>query len=673
MLRILRGASSQTRALVTFVAAVLLPAIALAIAGLHTIGQERTGAEAQIARMLDDATRRAAGELRQELDWWQQGINDWPVGPIDLKSVSPRLREALTTPGAAVVVTFTPQTLTVEPPVQVLHLLSAGREVADPPLSVLRADAVSRELSGTSRRDPYRKLLEVDHGTAARPWLLQREAQLAEATGRETDASRAYRELSRLTGGLMGSLPADLVGRWGLCSMLQRSGPPDEASNATLRLYGDLVAGTWMIERTRYSFYSARAREWLAQAPAARREEVSRLATIEKNKQALTDAVEQLVKDVRAGGGSTPGRPSVSEGAIFVFWRARAAEQPVQALAVSSSYVSSSILPHAFSSAGLTEIGLSLATQDGKQVFPAADVAPRLIGEAGRVDVLVQGSSWRLEARPRNIDVMRHNLQRSQRLYIAMLLLMVLSIGFGVVTSVRTLQEQFEVARLKSDFASAVSHQFRSPLTGIRQLTEMLGAGRVPTEGRKAEYYGMILEEVDRLSAMVENVLGFARIKEGQGTRPFEEVDTTSWLCDMVDRLRRSPAMAGASIVSSIPDGLPRVEIDRDALERAIGNLIDNAIKYSPETRTAWIDAESDGKQISIHVRDKGIGIEEADRPHLFERFYRGRAKAVQAVAGTGLGLSLVHEVVSAHGGQLSVHSCPGQGSTFTICIGRVA
>ena len=117
----------------------------------------------------------------------------------------------------------------------------------------------------------------------------------------------------------------------------------------------------------------------------------------------------------------------------------------------------------------------------------------------------------------------------------------------------------------------------------------MLGSGRVPTEERKAGDLPNDSEEVTRLSAMVENVLGFARLRDKVGARTLEEVETSAWLREVVERFRHSPAAAGATVVASIPDGLPRLSIDRDAFARAIGNLIDNAVKYSPETKTAWI------------------------------------------------------------------------------------
>ena len=668
-----RRLSVHTRALVTFLVAVLLPALALSIAGLRTVSQERRAAEAQLVRTLDDAVRRAASGLRQEFEWWQQQAGDLPAGSLDLESVPSRLREALTTPGAAVVVTIDQQVVRADPPGQLLYVPACTACAVDPPPAIVEADAAAARGSIAESRGVYRRLLAANSTAAVRPYLLQRIARLDEAAGHAAAAARAYGELSRLPDAAIGPVPASLAGRWGLVSVQQRTGPPGEASDAAFEFYRDLVGGRWTIEKTLYAFYSANIREWLARAPSGKALDLNHVIALEARKQPLAIAVERLAEGMRASGDTTPRLLPTPGGDAFVFWRQRSGNAPARALVVSPEHAASAILPSVLSSAAHEDVGIAVFAADGRQVFPASGGVRPGQDFAASTQTQIQGGIWRLEAWPRDPEAMQSALRRNQRLYVGMLLLMVLSIGFGIFTSVRTLRTQLEVARLKSDFASAVSHEFRSPLTGIRQLTEMLGSGRVPTEARKAEYYAMILEEVTRLSAMVENVLGFARLRDRDGARKLEEVETSAWLREVVERFRHSPAAAGATVVASIPDGMPRVSIDREAFARAIGNLLDNAIKYSPDTRTAWIEARSDSGTIEIQVRDQGIGIDEADRPQLFERFVRGRGDAVQAVPGTGLGLSLVKEVVTAQGGEVCVESRPGGGSTFTIRIGSIA
>lgn len=177
----------------------------------------------------------------------------------------------------------------------------------------------------------------------------------------------------------------------------------------------------------------------------------------------------------------------------------------------------------------------------------------------------------------------------------------------------------------------------------------------------------MILRETNRLSGLVENVLGFARIADRAERYRFEMADSGAWLKEVVGRFRQSPSARDTTVVDSIPEGLPLLSIDGDALGQAVCNLLDNAVKYSPGCRSVWIEAAPDGEDVVIRVRDQGIGISPEDQERLFERFHRGRHPAARRVPGTGLGLSLVREVVSAHRGELTFTSRPGSGTTFSI------
>jgi signal transduction histidine kinase len=451
--------------------------------------------------------------------------------------------------------------------------------------------------------------------------------------------------------------------------MAQKAGPPDEALGAAVLFHEDLVGGRWVLEKTRYLYYTGQVRRWLASASSSPLSaDVGRIDALEARKRALTEAVELLTQRLRETGDAHDAVMATPHGGALVFWRSQSPAGRGMALVLSGSFVTASILANALALAAPLGVNLAAATRVGDIAFrPPLATA----GDAGTMgisqDVEISRIAWRLQAWPRDVEALRRDQRRSQSLYMSMLALMVVSLGFGVATSVRTLRKQLEIARLKSDFASAVSHEFRSPLTGIRQLAEMLKTGRVASDQRKTEYYSMILEEVDRLSSMVENVLGFARLRDRSCATAFDATDMTAWLADVIERFRRSPAATNATIMASIPDGLPRLAIDREALARAVGNLVENAIKYSPGSRTAWVEADAAGGGVVIRVRDEGIGIDDADRPRLFERFYRGHGEHVQAVAGSGLGLSLVKEVVTAHGGHVAMESEPGKGTTFTI------
>ena len=159
-------------------------------------------------------------------------------------------------------------------------------------------------------------------------------------------------------------------------------------------------------------------------------------------------------------------------------------------------------------------------------------------------------------------------------------------------------------------------------------------------------------------------------MEDGRKEYRLERVETDGWLRRVADEFQQTPAAQGKKVEVSVPDGLPPLMMDSQAMAGAIHNLLDNAVKYSPGRDTVWLDAAAtaDRAGIAISVRDEGVGIPSDEQRHLFERFFRGHRLA-DTVAGTGLGLSLVKHVVSAHGGEISVASTPGTGTTVTIVL----
>jgi len=244
---------------------------------------------------------------------------------------------------------------------------------------------------------------------------------------------------------------------------------------------------------------------------------------------------------------------------------------------------------------------------------------------------------------------------------------MVALLTFGAYLVVRTVRAELAIAQMKADFVSTVSHEFRSPLAGIMQLGEMLRDGRLKDEQHRQNYYDMIVCEAQRLRRLVENVLDFSRMEDGRKRYHLQPFGPAAWLQQVAEDFQSEVARAGYSLQTNIPDDLPAAVGDQQALTTAVHNLLDNAVKYSLESRTVWLEVRANGDGLSISVRDKGAGIREEDRPHIFERFFRGGGGLAQQVKGVGLGLSLVQHVVAAHGGSVDFESKEGEGSTFTI------
>jgi len=238
---------------------------------------------------------------------------------------------------------------------------------------------------------------------------------------------------------------------------------------------------------------------------------------------------------------------------------------------------------------------------------------------------------------------------------------------FGLVLSIRAVTHELELSKMKSDFVSTISHEFKSPLTSIRQISEMLQSDRLPSEERRHKYYDVLVDQSERLSFLIDNILDFSKLEEGKRKFEFEMVDIEILLKGIVETFQHRTRHEGFSIGMKIEHPLPTIEIDRSAMTQAISNILDNAIKFSGRKKEIVLHAFQEAEYVNISVQDFGVGIKTEDMDKIFERFYRGGDELTRTVKGSGLGLTLVKQIVEAHHGSVHVDSKPGEGSTFTI------
>jgi signal transduction histidine kinase len=239
----------------------------------------------------------------------------------------------------------------------------------------------------------------------------------------------------------------------------------------------------------------------------------------------------------------------------------------------------------------------------------------------------------------------------------------------GVLLVSRTVVHEMEVLKIKSDFVSSVSHEFKTPLTSIKALTERLLEGKVHQRAKIMEYVSIIAEDTKRLTRLVGNLLDFSKIEEGRREYELEETDTAAWLGETVESYRKEILRKGVQIRLRLADALPRVMIDKTAMAQAVRNLLDNAVKFSPGKKEIDVTAETDRGNVLIQVRDYGVGISKDEMGKIFEKFYQGKEAAQCPGRGTGLGLTLVKHTVEGHGGSVVVSSKGGEGSTFTLIL----
>ena len=249
------------------------------------------------------------------------------------------------------------------------------------------------------------------------------------------------------------------------------------------------------------------------------------------------------------------------------------------------------------------------------------------------------------------------------------------------VTTVRETQDKLEESlsaqqrangdlekldRTKTEFLSIVSHEFRTALTGIQGFSELIRDGGLEPDELRA-YGGYIFNDADRVNRLIGDMLDLDRMESGRMSIRMADVDINEVLSDTVAR-----AATASSMVDFKPDFDPRLPIvtgDRDRLVQVVSNLVSNAVKYSPEGGTVTISSRAEGGYALITVADTGLGIPPDEIVHVFERFRRVRSGAAQSIAGTGLGLTIVKQIVEMHGGKIWVESAVGHGSAFHFTI----
>ncbi len=222
---------------------------------------------------------------------------------------------------------------------------------------------------------------------------------------------------------------------------------------------------------------------------------------------------------------------------------------------------------------------------------------------------------------------------------------------------------------LKSEFISNVSHELKTPLSIISMFGEMLANGRVKGPEQATEYAEIIWRESVRLGRLIDNVLDFAKIERGMGVYEFADADVGEVVDRAIELVGRRLQAANMTLEVEIEPDLPPVKLDQNAFTLAVLNLIDNAIKYAAEGKKIELRLLRDGDRIALRVRDWGPGIVPEEQEQIFERFYRARAVRLKPIRGSGIGLALVRHIAKAHGGDVTVTSAPGQGSTFELWL----
>jgi signal transduction histidine kinase len=614
--------------LAIFVAVALVSAAALAWLIWLLLQQDKTVEMQRRRDRLEQLTDRAAAVM-------QSALAD--------------LDRAATPPSGVVFVTFREKEIVVKPDGGLLYY----PEIPPFPEAPINrfADGEQAEFA----RDDLQSAVAVYERLAAtadsaiRAGALVRLARVYRNMKKPASALGAYSQLLEISDIPVSGLPAGLIAREGRASVFSEQRRSKDLRDEAEAFRRELQTGRWQLTRAQFEFYLSEAESWRSGEDHAEpdRDSVARAEAVEwlwKNRNSAGPQIRRLIDPT--------GSPA--------FVSSRLTTDGLTAVIAGPSWLESvcrEALPEA-------SFRCALSDADGRVIVgeaPPAQSAAVRTAAASRLPWTLHVSS--IGDRSESNSSPRRNLL----LWVAAVLTVVWSTGAAFI--VRAIGREARVAQLQSDFVAAVSHEFRSPLSSLCQISELLAGDRLNSDDVRRQAYGVLGRESERLRRLVEELLDFQRLEAGAVVYHFEQIDLSALLQSIVSDFQQRVTSEGFLIELRSSDDATQVWADREALSRAITNLLDNAVKYSPEHRTVWVELASSDNRVSIAVQDRGLGIPLGEQRRIFDRFVRGAESKARRIKGAGIGLAMVERIVEAHGGEIRLTSQPGEGSRFTLSI----
>ena len=616
--------AGPAKLLAVFVLLAGIPLGALGWLGWRLLEQDRA-LENQRER---DRLENAAGLLERELD---RSLASWEG-----------LLPAGTAPPGGVLIVFDSRGVLRQQGMRMLYYPRVSSVPEAPAALFADAEALEFRENGFSKATAAYRRLALSRDHAVRAAALMRLARSLRKQNQIQEAIAAYGELAASGETIVAGSPAELLARRERIELLGTIGDEGAAKHEAELLASALSAGRYLIDRPTFEFYSDSAPQ--------------PLSTL-----ALASAVEALWPSWQQQPTGRAGWTG-DGGAFASVWSAQPARGVVreEEWRHGSAIVASVETLAAATENAARSLGVRMALED-----PSGRPSWRGIPARG----MIVTKTFRETGLPWTIRVVASNPTAASEISASRRKLM--ETGFGLMVLViaaagylvfRAVSRELSVARLQSDFVAAVSHEFRSPLTAMRHLTEMLEEGETPPD-RMPLYFRALGKETRRLQGMVESLLDFGRMEAGR--RKYHMEDTTAVeLSRQVVEEFSSPRLELHA--TSEPQ---QIHGDREALTLALRNLLDNAMKYSPESSPVSVSVERHNGFAGISVQDQGAGIPKGEQRDVFRKFVRGSSARTLNVKGTGIGLAMARQIVKAHGGRLELASEPGHGSRFTILL----
>lgn len=490
-------------------------------------------------------------------------------------------------------------------------------------------------------------------------WLkalaLSRTARCLQKMGQLREAQQAYHMLSTQYGDLYDPFhrPYAIIARLELNDLAITQG--DSSPQPLLDLYNDLVQGRWELSAEQMDYFLARLKENVKEPHLHETEYLNHLE--------LARAIEG---GFRHQGPLQPNQVythAVARGEtnyqiFYTSLQSGSEQEHLLGFAVNLNWVESNLLPQCRSELGMDgSFGITLKTTQ----------SATLPGNPSEVIVTFKTlfPFWGLSALTTLSKAQQTIARREMLVFIGAILLVLSMLGLGVFLLIRDASRETKLARLRGDFVSGVSHELKTPLTLIRLYGEMLLYGQDLREEERRNYYQIITGEGERLTHLIEKVLDFSRIDRGLKQYNLKEGDLAPIVGRTVELYGQYLIRQGFSIETNLAAELPPVRFDPEAVSQALLNLMDNAARYSGQSRFIALRLSCANDKVIFEVEDHGPGIPASERPKIFDQFYRGPNSAGKG--GYGLGLYLVKHIMDAHGGNIELESEVGRGSLFRL------
>jgi signal transduction histidine kinase len=633
------------RLLTLFLVSTLVPAVALVWLGWRMLELDRTVARQHLHDRLERSADVIAASIEHELETIDEQLPAW------LKSPPDRFKSQ-----GVVVASFTAAGLETTGGAPLLYTASRSLRAEPPPAVWAPGETLEfRGLDYDGAAAAFRALTRSEDA-AVRAGALVRLARVLRKSNKPADALEAYAALAELGSVPVAGEPAALVARTARCGLRAELGQVAELKREAAVLAADLEAGRWPVDRETLLFHWEQARRWQG--------EVGSTSPTWQDGLARATAIDGLWRDWSArnhAAAGSRGRRSqwIDDRSVLLVWRASG--ERLHVFAAAPAFIAEEwgrIWKDQRAVAALIDA-------DGHRMLAdASATGPEALRTAAD-----RGLPWTLRVASADPDGELALLAGRRGLLLIGVALLAFLIVAGAYLVARAVHKERAVARLQSDFVAAVSHEFRTPLTSMRHLMEMLRTRPDLDDARRHKYYDVLSHDTERLYRFVETLLDFGRMEAGAEQYRFEPLDAASAVSSVVDDFRAEVAASRHPIVVQPEGAVPPLRADRDAFGRALWNLLDNAAKYSPADAPIHVGLGRENGRVAISVRDQGCGVAPADRERIFQKFVRGAGARESGIKGTGVGLAMVDRIVRAHGGEIRLDSEPGNGSTFTMLL----